>query len=526
MFTGKHDLVLCGFGKGWDKTKKFIKKHKKAILIGAVVATVIITASAMIIMSGGAASPGAQALVSGGAGIVGAIQGNDDANQIVQPLDPILEQKIEEFKEQVYQNNLLITDDPTFPEEESTKAIGLAFSRSLLQEHLEGLSNAENIYQNIENKFSSNPWLKSSQSEECLPNFYHIRGEKALELGYYNQAVSDLNETIKLQPQNDTPYLDRASAFYQIGDYNQSINDYGHYLSKNPSFGMQDFSKCTSACARGVRDGATKSGRDQMKFAANTVLHPIRTITEIYQGFETLVSLYKQGEFSAIGQGFSPEGYKLFNEWDNLDMQERCYLASYIVGENGFNVLAPIAAAKATQKVLDTGRKLLYAEKILTLERGYESFQATAVQLGITSEAVFSEKVVELSSKNHAINNEVLKRLAVREEVLKNAKLVILSDSQGKHILGHRNYEPSRNRSIFTHSDPETFLKKYAGTGTSVTPKCQPGSHNYKEIINFEEIIGYDVRPRTGEKIPTTWGKIHYGKKGAHIVPYSPKGGN
>lgn len=41
----------------------------------------------------------------------------------------------------------------------------------------------------------------------------------------------------------------------------------------------------------------------------------------------------------------------------------------------------------------------------------------------------------------------------------------------------------------------------------------------YKEVVNFEEFIGYVVDEHTKEKIATTWGKIHYSKDGVHIVP-------
>ena len=34
--------------------------------------------------------------------------------------------------------------------------------------------------------------------------------------------------------------------------------------------------------------------------------------------------------------------------------------------------------------------------------------------------------------------------------------------------------------------------------------------------------LGESVNKKSGAKTLTTWGKIHYGKKGAHIVPYLP----
>ena len=49
------------------------------------------------------------------------------------------------------------------------------------------------------------------------------------------------------------------------------------------------------------------------------------------------------------------------------------------------------------------------------------------------------------------------------------------------------------------------------------------GEAGYKEVVNFHEFIGYTVSLETGEKIPTTWGKIHYAKTGVHIVPTTPR---
>ena len=49
----------------------------------------------------------------------------------------------------------------------------------------------------------------------------------------------------------------------------------------------------------------------------------------------------------------------------------------------------------------------------------------------------------------------------------------------------------------------------------------EPG---YKEDIDFHELIGFAVDEATGNKIPTTWGRLHYAKDGVHIVPIRPKG--
>lgn len=49
-----------------------------------------------------------------------------------------------------------------------------------------------------------------------------------------------------------------------------------------------------------------------------------------------------------------------------------------------------------------------------------------------------------------------------------------------------------------------------------------PGKPGFKEVVNCGEFIGYKVDKETGKKIATSWGKIHYSKKGTHIVPRKP----
>ena len=85
---------------------------------------------------------------------------------------------------------------------------------------------------------------------------------------------------------------------------------------------------------------------------------------------------------------------------------------------------------------------------------------------------------------------------------------------QGKHILGHNNYQ--KGKSIFngTAADAERLIRKYSGTG------IKRGIN--KEIVDFKQIIGKYVDPQTGKAYDTTKGIIHYSKDGTHIVPARP----
>ena len=84
-------------------------------------------------------------------------------------------------------------------------------------------------------------------------------------------------------------------------------------------------------------------------------------------------------------------------------------------------------------------------------------------------------------------------------------------DKQGKHVPGHRNYQPGRSE--LTHPDPQVLLDRFAGTGIR---------HGHKEVVDFGEVIGNWINP-SGVKEVTTRGTIHYDAKGyAHIVPARP----
>lgn len=92
---------------------------------------------------------------------------------------------------------------------------------------------------------------------------------------------------------------------------------------------------------------------------------------------------------------------------------------------------------------------------------------------------------------------------------------------QEKHIPGTNNYKNEiangKVKSTINGdvNDVQRLLDEKAGTGTMIG--------NNKERVDFGEIIGQYVDPNTGIATDTTVGIIHYGKKGAHIVPARPK---
>ena len=75
----------------------------------------------------------------------------------------------------------------------------------------------------------------------------------------------------------------------------------------------------------------------------------------------------------------------------------------------------------------------------------------------------------------------------------------------------HNNYVKGQSIFYGSAAKAQDLVNKFAGTGKWV------GTH--KERINFGEIIGAYVDPKTGTSHKTTVGTIHYSKAGTHIVP-------
>lgn len=99
-------------------------------------------------------------------------------------------------------------------------------------------------------------------------------------------------------------------------------------------------------------------------------------------------------------------------------------------------------------------------------------------------------------------------------------KPIIHADRQGKHVVGHPNYQVGK--SILTYPDPQELVNRFAGTGQQVGAMVL-GSPGSKERVDFGFVIGLWLSPAAGATpAQTTKGIIHYGIGGVHIVPARP----
>lgn len=129
-----------------------------------------------------------------------------------------------------------------------------------------------------------------------------------------------------------------------------------------------------------------------------------------------------------------------------------------------------------------------------------------------------------LNIEDKNIKAEVLKQKALnakiketREFIKTNQPLKIEVGKQGKHILGHNNYIDGRSYLTISLEETQEIINKYAGTGD--IRLMQNGEWDKKEVISIDKNIGVNVNNRTNEESETNKFKVHYSKKGVHIVP-------
>lgn len=92
----------------------------------------------------------------------------------------------------------------------------------------------------------------------------------------------------------------------------------------------------------------------------------------------------------------------------------------------------------------------------------------------------------------------------------------IHAGQQGKHIPGNNNYQEGRGIIYGGLEKAQQLLDEYAGSGDYM-------EKSKNERVDFHQIIGEYFGQGDTKGTPTTMGIIHYGNKGAHIVPARPK---
>ncbi len=335
-----------------------------------------------------------------------------------------------------------------------------------------------------------------------------LKSQTELETGLYADAVITLSDLIKQNPGNKEVYFERAGAYFELGNFDLSLEDYLISHGKHEPIPIEttEWGAFSLGLAQGIVQGGIQAGAEFIPSVLSSLQginqglwafaqDPVQVSKEFIQASQDCIYFIKDHTLPEALVELVPELQELIAKWDQLEHEKKGALTGLIIGKYGIDIFIGAGFTKAMKSF----RELRRANNRLT-------FEAMAI-----------------SERNHSlIKLEATKRARARQEILENRHLKIQSDKQGKHLVHHKNYNPSKNKSILEHPDPQRLIDEFAGKGMKAQ-ELPPGTPGYQELVNFKEFIGYDINQETGAKIATSWGKIHYAQDGVHIVPTRPR---
>jgi tetratricopeptide (TPR) repeat protein len=506
-------IEKCDFlkiGKAYRKSKEFFSNHANEI---ATAVTLVAAAAGIAAVTGYALSVSVGGIVVAGAGAVYEAWKADPCPAIPNVPNPASKHELAIFGQPLPSSlpkidlpsslqQLLITPEGIwangqfFPTDAIRK--GSSFSSILTQPDIDWKGFAYYSY-------------LSGQPEN-----FQARGETALVLGQYSQALQDLAKVIETSPSDPLPYLERGIAHFGLKQYDESLEDYRHYHAETQKTHPPSISDFSLGFAKGLPKGIYESEIGMLFFLADFIKHPIHTSMQVFDSITTLITLLRASEWNTLAEALSPEMHQLVTQWDTLSSDQRGELAGYALGKCGADILTPGAlakiaskSAKSAQELAAICKNLQLAQETLVLET------ATGIGNGVKIAEVIREgqTMMALGEELGFTAREMgdLKQAGKLEGALKSGleKLVSQSESevyriavsQNKHVKMVRDYldKPTKEiqkgissyeKQIAVHKDKIANPTKYIPEWDKLDPRQREALLNKKwpaEIQGYEE---------------------------------------
>ncbi len=374
------------------------------------------------------------------------------------------------------------------------------FDRGLFY-YLEG--NSEEAWDQINATLEK---LKKEDLEELRNKALLLKGQTEVEVGMYANAVLTLTELINQNPEDKNAYFERAVANFELGEFDNSIQDYLQSEFKSPDVGKRDsFSiEYASALAEGIKKGFKEEFGDSLPSWASMMGFGLWTALSNSPApsakvvTATLSCVAAAGAYLAANQMVG-ELKDLVTNWESLSQKERGELSGYLIGKYGVNVFACAGSVKLSQAYRD----LKKANNLLTFE------------LAVVNEANFAViktkyKAVEKFNKDEAYIQKTFgrghhKEMEIRDNLQKMGYLI-----------------SKRPEGI-----PENSLTRYSDKGCGIT-YLDPANpkYNYDRLMpgkphspNPKQQQPYIIQMRNGQCLNIEGKIVPRDSTQAHISP-------
>jgi tetratricopeptide (TPR) repeat protein len=512
-YDGAH-AVLCKswIHKQWDHVKHFARHHKTAMIVGAilVVAAVVVIATVAITSSTAAAAAAAAAASS---------DSDKHKSKAPEQSQTTIEEQVAVLKDTATENNVLpsLVQNDGIPDSEQGRVLGSILAHEAINETayntfpassqiFDPISAGHGVTDHAFSTEQSIHYLNKEPSSNGLENhlssdLFHQEGEQALKLGNYEQAIEHFDQAIAADSQNHDAYLQRATAYMELGEYNNSLRDYRTYSAHerpNQSFFSNtiDFGV---GVAVGLPKGVGESGHQLLTFASEAATHPIDTTCNVCSAFSTLAKLAASREWEALSQSLAPEVCQLVSEWNSLSPREQGERAGYVFGKYGGDILIPGATAKVLSKGLNGAKELASVvknlqttEQTFALEtlsqstRGPAAFSESTATLGAAKSPFLKLEDIVVQSQNEAFLRgqglwawESFVKFRKAEVYLGQFQKQVLSENQIR-VLIHETGIPTFPR---PQGIPENYLVMLSDRGAGMKYVCPGDTGTYVRVM-------------------------------------------
>ena len=251
-----------------------------------------------------------------------------------------------------------------------------------------------------------------------------LKGRSELEAGLYADAILTLSEFIDKNPNNKDVYVERAGAYFELGDFDSSLNDYlTSQVKPEPiPLNAQDMIAFSLGLTKGIAQGGVEAGVEFIPSILSS-LHgisqglwafaqdPVQISKNFVEASQNCIQFIKDHSLKEAFDTLAPELKDLIEKWDQLEHVKKGEIVGNIIGKYGVDIFIAGGVAKGMKAF----RELKRANDLLTFE------------------------AMALSERNRAlIRLEAANRAQRRQEILKKGNLKIQQDKQGKHIVGHK----------------------------------------------------------------------------------------
>ena len=286
---------------------------------------------------------------------------------------------------------------------------------------------------------------------EDIAQFYLVQGEQYADLALYQQAISALTKAIEIDPDHKDAYLERAAAYFELGDLNQALSDFLESGFHSTPVRSDSFLEMAKGFLLGSGKGAAEAAKEFVPTLFLSIrglsgalwslaVSPEQCSVEFFRACKHCLKFLKTHSTPEIIQAISPELKTLVFDQDTLESYQKGELLGHMISKNGVEFFASAGCVKAF-------RELRKANTIMTLET--------------LASSKSSSKLLEEVTKHEAKRLEVIRKFKTDEGFVKNLRgkdLPEIAVRRTLHDLGYKTFP--RPKSMPTNFKAEFSQKK------------------------------------------------------------------